>query len=129
MIEMKLIGHTLWKIELYREYPAIISNRYSLRVYRAREERNGSEACWRWFFGFPKAIVEPLCPLLTATPYWGEVHCAEDTVDGKEFWLWYLPYTTNEREPDFNMLNSLFRFFLQSYNECARFLKKKLAKF
>lgn len=105
------------KPQLVKECPKILVNKYSLRVYKTKESDNK----WRWHFGFPKELVEPLCPLLESTPYWGEQHWYEDEDD---FWLWWLFEKTKTIKPPIKKLCFWLKWHTNMYNRCLSFLKK-----
>jgi len=107
-----------------KEFPTIIVGKYPLRLYRSRfspDDLNKPIEKYRWHFGFPKFMVEPLCPMLEASPYWGETHWKEE--DG--FWIWWLTDISDAKEemiPD--KLNKTLDFYFKSYNHVINFYKR-----
>ena len=77
---------------------------------------------YRFHFGFPEKIVEPVHDLLECSPYWGEQHWQE--IDG--FWLWWLSYTEEVKKPKKEKLNHWLKFHVSQYNLCLGFLTKNL---
>jgi hypothetical protein len=109
--------------EFVKEYPVIIAGKHPLRLYRSRFSPNELDKPIekvRWHFGFPKKIVEPLCPMLESTPYWGEIHWKEDG----DFWIWWLTDFSdiNEGVPD--KLNKTLERYFKSYNQLLNWFKR-----
>jgi len=113
----------LWKekgLVLVKEFKDVISNKYSVRVYYAEDGNR-----YRWFLGFPKEIVEPLCPLLECTPYWGEQHAAEEVDGENEFWIWWETELTESKDEIPKGMRRHLKFRLQMHNECVGFFNKQ----
>ena len=120
---INVLNH-LWRkqgIVLVKESKDVISNKYSVRVYYS-EEREGK--LYRWFLGFPKEIVSPLCPLLECTPYWGELHAAEDVDGESEFWIWWETELTKSKDEIPKGMTNHLKFKVMMYNECMNFFRK-----
>lgn len=120
-----IVLNHLWKeqgIVFVKEFPTAISDKYPVRVYYSKERDNGK--CYRWFLGFQKKQVEPLCPLLESSPYWGEQHAAEEIDGEKEFWIWWETELTESKDEIPKKLNRCLKFKLMMYNECMNFLGK-----
>lgn len=110
------ISSRLWKdIELVEEFPKALGRKLPIRVYRASDHDR-----WRWFLGFPREAVKPLCPLLESSPYWGEIHCAEDG----DFWLWWQMILTNSDEIPLKELNRALAYSLNLAQRCIETLDK-----
>ena len=111
-----------------KEFPTILAGKHPLRLYRNRFSPNDPEKPiekYRWHFGFPRKIVEPLCPLLEATPYWGETHWKEED----DFWIWWLHDISDASEEEIpSKLNKTLEFFLKSYNQVIGFYKRAAEK-
>jgi len=104
--------------KLVKEYPAFLSNKHTLRLYKIVED---DYVCW--YFGFPKKIIEPLCPWLKTSVYWDGEHQYEDG----EFWLWQAFLQLKDgvisdpipKEKLQDRLNT----FLHLYNQCFLWLQ------
>ena len=107
-----------------KEFPTILAGKHPLRLYRSRFSPDDPEKPiekYRWHFGFPEKIVKPLCPLLEATPYWGETHWKEE--DG--FWIYWLHDISDISEEEIpSKLNKTLKLYLTSYNQVLRFFSK-----
>ena len=113
--------------EFVKEYPTILAGKHPLRLYRSRfspTDQNKPIEEYRWHFGFPKEIVELLCPLLECTPYWGETHWKEED----NFWIWWLHDTSNAHEGIPSKLNKTLDFYLRAYNQVINFYKRSSEK-
>jgi hypothetical protein len=111
-----------------KEYPTILAGKHPLRLYRSRfspDDLNKPIEKYRWHFGFPKNIVEPVGVLLETTPYWGEVHWKEE--DG--FWIYWLHDVSDASEEEIpSKLNKTLDFYLRSYNQVIGFYKRAAQK-
>ena len=106
-----------------KEYPTIIAGKYPLRLYTSRFSPNELDKPIekvRWHFGFPKQVVQPLCPMLESSPYWGETHWKEDG----DFWIWWLmDFSENDGIiPD--KLNKTLEWYFKSYNQLLNWFKR-----
>lgn len=104
-------------LTLIKEYPNFIVGKYPLCLYRSKEKR---DSFYRYHFGFPKNLVEPIHQLLESTPYWGEVHWKEDG----NFWLWWTLVTSDGEELPLDSLNRELKWRIDSANDVIRLLKK-----
>lgn len=116
---MKVLGKTRWETpELVKEYENFISDKFNLRLYCAQAKH---DLRYRWFFGFHKDMVPGgVRFMLCTTPYWGEEPVFEDG----DFLLWWLTVRTETKEPDFDRLNSIMKFYLHAYNQCLNWLRR-----
>jgi len=108
-------------LKLVKEYPDGVGPNIPLQLYQTIEKRSNDENHYRWHFEYPKNLIEPLCPLIESTPYWGEQHWTE--VDG--FWIWQLPFTTTTPEIPKEKINYWYKFYGQMFKMCINYLKKQ----
>jgi len=95
-----------------------------VKLYRSRHEPGDLSQpvqSYRWHFGFPKGLVEPIALLLETSPYWGEQHwCVRD-----DCWLWCTSCVSDASLPlPIQEILASLKFFLWSYNECRRIFVK-----
>jgi hypothetical protein len=107
-------------LELVKEYPNFIKDKYPFRLYRSQEKAGGR---YKYHLGFPEGLVKPMCFMLETTPYWGEVHWKE--IDG--FYLWWTTTFSDTKEPPLRELNRELKWRISVANDCIHFLKR-LAK-
>lgn len=110
--------------ELIKTFKTIIAEKFPLRLYRSRfypTDINKPIEKYRYHFGFPEALVKPICLLLETTLFWGEEHWKEE--DG--FWIWWLTIIggANDKLP-FKALQKQLDRMLKSRNSVIKFLKK-----
>ena len=108
------------------EKPNFLVGKYPFRVYRSRFSPIGKPdepaTAWRYHFGFPKALVEPICRLLETSPYWGEAHWREH----EGFWLWWLSVTGEaDQPPPWEKLKGHLDFLLRAYNDCLALFHRR----
>lgn len=104
---------------LLKEFVNHISGKWNLRVYYSLSHNKW----YRWHFGYPKAIIDPLLPLLETTPFWGESHWCE--IDG--YYLYWLPILSESNEPNTDIVHKLNQedsTMIAFYNDCLSILKK-----
>jgi hypothetical protein len=106
-----------------KEYSTIIAGKHPLRLYTSRFSPNELDKPIekvRWHFGFPKKLVEPLCPLLETTPYWGEPHWKEDN----DFWIYWLTDVSENDGTIPDKLNKTLTFYFNQYNKCLHWYQR-----
>jgi hypothetical protein len=99
-----------------------ISGKFALRLYQTERDKR-----YRWHFGYPKEIIDPLLPLLETTPYWGERHWAEH----EGFYLYFLYVLTGGKDVNAEIMRELNRedkSLMGLYNDCLSILKAWASK-
>ncbi len=108
-------------LELIVEKKGSLCGRLPLRVYRSRFSPNDLDMPveeWRFHFGFPRELVEPIVLLLETTPYWGGRHWKEEG----GFWLWRL--TVRGNQTPWDKLRADLQFKVRSFNRVLCFCRK-----
>jgi len=113
-------------LELVKEYPGqFLKQTKPLRIYRSHDaSKKGKTTSYRYHFGYPKELVEPFCPLLEATLYWGEPHWTE--IDG--FWLWWTSITV--KATDYYPLEAINKengFRRHAFSQCLDFYRRRVS--
>ena len=106
--------------EFVKEFPNIISGKITIRLYRSPARYHK----YNYHVGFPKEFIETLCPLIEASPYWGEQHWREE--DG--FWIWWTRVMTDDEELPVCELQKVLEFKIDSLNKVVDFLRNAYEK-
>ena len=111
--------------EPFEEYPTILMGKFPFRVYRSRfmpTETDKPITSYRYHFGFPKKLVEPICLLLETTVYWGEAHWHEH----EGFWIWHTYITGRvDQAVPYKDLDRELASRIRQYNHCIEWYRSK----
>jgi hypothetical protein len=114
------------ELEFIKEYPTLISGKKPLRLYRTKttDANGGLVDNYRYHFGFPKEVVELLCPMLETTLYWGERHWKEDG----GFWIWWLMIVQEGTDVPVDKLNRELDWRMKYASKCLQWLARAYGK-
>ena len=112
--------------EIVKEFPSFLKGRHSFRLYRSRFsplETDKPIESYRYHFGFPKFLVEPIHKVLETTLYWGDAHWIEDG----DFWVWHTFITSNigDKVP-YDALNQEVAILISQYNTCLAWYRRSV---
>ena len=116
------------KLEFIKEFTNVISNKFSVRVYRNRfnpTDLTKPITEYRYHFGFPKELIEPIALLLETTCYWGEQHWKEED---NCFIYWTTIVEKADKNAPIERLKKEICRFIDSANNCLSFLRKAITK-
>jgi len=106
--------------QLVSRYPGYLQGEYGqaeLRLYLDAFDQDTPRPQYRWYFGFPVHLIDPIKMMLGTSLFWDTTF--ENTIDG--FYLVYAQVVKPTKEEALPGLNRKLPWLLQAYNRCLNY--------